>query len=386
MRKTKKIHLWIPELFSSKGGIQVFSGFFLQAIQQLYPQANLNIFVKNDTTAILQKNIHQDPNRTTPVKFHGTGTTKSPLRTILFALTLTIAAITQKPDLVIMTHLNFAPIALFLKKIIGIKYVAIAHGVEAWNIQNPMLTKSLQNADLILAVSNYTRDRLYQEQSLTAEKVGILHNTFDADHWQIAPKPQHLLAKYKLQPDQKIILTVSRLIASEQYKGYDRLLEAMPAIRQVIPDVHYLIVGKGSDGDRIEQIISQNGLQDCVTLTGFVPDAELCDYYNLCDLFAMPSKREGFGIVYLEALACGKPVLAGNLDGAIDALCNGQIGVLVNPDDTEVIGKAIIDILLGRNENKIIYQPERLREESINAFGFIKFQKNIFSHLLKFLD
>ncbi|PZU98958.1 MAG: glycosyltransferase [Pseudanabaena sp.] len=315
--------------------------------------------------------------RLASIHFHGTGTTKSPLRTVIFALRLILSAIAQKPDLIIMTHLNFAPIALLLKKILGIKYVAIAHGVEAWDIENQLLKSALHNANLILAVSNYTRDRLYQEQNLALEKMAILHNTFDADNWKIAPKPQYLLTKYGLNPEQKVILTVSRLIKSEQYKGYDKLLEAMPAIRQVIPNVHYLIVGKGSDLDRLEQIIRQHDIQDCVTLAGFIPDEQLCDYYNLCDLFAMPSKREGFGIVYLEALACGKPALGGNLDGAIDALCDGKLGALVNPDNSEEIADTVINILLGDYHNKIIYQPQKLREESIDNFGFERFQKTI---------
>jgi len=385
MAKSKKIHLWIPELFASKGGIQVFSGFFLQAIQNLYPQADLEVFIKNDTEQIIQESVNKTITKNSDrlshkhshTHFYGAGTTKSPLRTLVFALRLIISAIAQKPDLIIMTHLNFAPIALLLKKLLGTKYVTICHGVEAWDIDSQLLKSALHNADLILAVSNYTRDRLCQEQDLASKKISILHNTFDADNWKIASKPEYLLAKYGLKPDQKIILTVARLIKSEQYKGYDRLLEAMPAIRKAIPDIHYLIVGKGSDRDRIEQIIKQNALQDCVTLAGFIPDAQLCDHYNLCDLFAMPSKREGFGIVYLEALACGKPALGGNLDGAIDALCDGKLGALVNPDDAEEIANTIIDILLGSYKNKIVYQPQKLREESINNFGFDRFQETI---------
>lgn len=391
MAKSRKIHLWIPELFTSKGGIQVFSGFFLQAIQNLYPQIDLEVFIKNDTNQIIQEHIgkittgNSDQNHLHTV-FHGTGTTKSPLRTIVFSLRLIMSAIAQKPDLIIMTHLNFAPIALLLKKLLGTKYVAIAHGVEAWDIENQLLRSGLHNADLILAVSNYTRDRLCQEQNLDPEKIDILHNTFDADHWKIAPKPEYLLTKYGLNPKQKVILTVSRLITSEQYKGYDRLLEAMPAIRQAIPDVHYVIVGKGSDRDRLAQIIKQKHIQDCVTLAGFIPDAQLCDYYNLCDLFAMPSKREGFGIVYLEALACGKPALGGNLDGAIDALCDGKLGALVNPDDSEEMTKTITGILLGNYQNKLIYQPQNLREASINNFGFDRFQETIGDRLRNFVS
>lgn len=184
-----------------------------------------------------------------------------------------------------------------------------------------------------------------------------------------------------MKPKQPVILTVARLAPSERYKGYDQIIQALPQIRQIIPDVHYIIVGKGNDTARIEQLIKQLGLQDCVSLAGFIPDEQLCDYYNLCHLFAMPSKGEGFGIVYLEALACGKPVLGGNQDAAIDALCHGKLGALVNPDDVLEIAHTIIEILLGKYNNSLMYQPQSLRQAVIDTFGFEQFQKTLAGYL-----
>ncbi|PZO37507.1 MAG: glycosyltransferase [Pseudanabaena frigida] len=382
MTKPTNIHLWIPELFLSKGGIQVFSGFLLEALKTLYPQANLSVALKNDTADLVDQNVESIDN----LQIYCSGKIASPFRTLFFALQLMRLAIAQKPKLVIITHLNFAPIAFILKKLIGTRYIAIAHGVEAWNIQNPLIKKSLHAANLILAVSHFTRDRLCQEQGLSPDKVGVLHNTFDPKNWEITTKPKYLLEKYRLRPEQKTILTVSRLVSSEQYKGYDHLLTAMPAICQTIPDVHYIIVGKGSDRDRIEKIIEQNNLKNYVTLAGFIPDEDLSDYYNLCDLFAMPSRREGFGIVYLEALACGKPVLGGNLDGAVDALCHGELGVLINPENPQEIAEAIIQILLSKHKNQLIYQPDLLRKKAILTFGIEKFQRTLSNYLSIFLD
>ncbi|MHC5729429.1 MAG: glycosyltransferase, partial [Nostoc sp.] len=162
--------------------------------------------------------------------------------------------------------------------------------------------------------------------------------------------------------------------------------QALPYIRQIIPDVHYIIVGKGNDKSRIKQMIVQLGLQNCVTLAGFVPDEQLCDYYNLCDVFAMPSKREGFGIVYLEALGCGKPVLGGNQDGAIDALCHGELGALVNPDNVEEIARTLVQILQGIYPNKLMYQPDILRQKVIDYFGFEQFQTTLAKYLDKHLQ
>jgi len=119
-----------------------------------------------------------------------------------------------------------------------------------------------------------------------------------------------------------------------------------------------------------------------VTLAGTVSDAELPDYYNLCDVFAMPSKGEGFGIVYLEALSCGKPVLAGNMDGSCDPLQHGQLGVLVNPDNTAEIAEALISILKRTYPLPILYRGDELRERTLKAFGPDRF----FSEVKYLLD
>ncbi|MUG94053.1 glycosyltransferase [Scytonema sp. UIC 10036] len=364
-------HLWFPNLFGYKGGIQVYTSFFLHALQNLYPQSQYDVFLKHDVQT--KPDISWLPQ----TRFHFAGAWSVQFRTALFAAQIINGGFQQRPNLVIATHLNFTVAAYWLKRLTGIPYWTVAHGIEAWNIKNSAIKTALHHADRILAVSNYTRDRLLAEQNLKPNKVCLLPNTFDSSHFQPAPKPAYLLAQHKLKPEQPVILTVARLAEVERYKGYDQVLKALPQIRHTIPDVHYIIVGKGDDRPRIEQLITQLDLQDCVTLAGFVADEQLCDYYNLCDVFAMPSKKEGFGIVYLEALACGKPVLAGNQDGATDALCHGELGALINPDDVEAIALTLIQILQGAYPNTLIYQPEALRQKVIEHFGFERFQQTL---------
>lgn len=371
-------HLWFPNIFEFKGGIQVYSAFLLEALQNLYPHSDYDILLKHDTRRL--PNVSFLGN----TKFHFCGTWPLPLRTSVFATQILGRGLWQRPSLVIATHLNFTPAAYWLKRLAGVPYWAVAHGVEAWNIERPALRKSLHHADKILAVSSYTRDRLLKEQNLAPTKISLLPNTFDASRFQIAPKPQYLLNRYGLSAEQPIILTVARLDASERYKGYDRILQALPEIRRTMPNVHYILVGKGTDRPRIEQLINQLSLQDCVTLTGFVPDDELCDHYNLSDVFAMPSIGDGFGIVYLEALACGKPTLGGNQDGAIDALCQGEVGVLVDPHDVGAIAKSIIQILQGTYPNPVIYQPEILRQKIIETYGIEVFKRTLAKYLVDF--
>lgn len=277
----KHIHIWFPNIFEFQGGIQVYSAFFLQALQYLYPNSKYNIFIKNDTCCLSNVSLIKD------TRFHFTGKWHLKLRTLAFATQILGYGIWQRPSLVIAAHIHFTIAAYLLKCLFGIPYWTIAHGLEAWNIQRPTLKLALQNADCILVGSNYTRDRLLKEQELDPNKVLVLANTFDANLWRIGTKPNVLLKRYALNHDQPIILTVARLSQSEQYKGYDKILAALPQIRQAIPNIHYILVGKGDDRPRIEELINKLQLQECVTLTGYVPDEELGDYYNLCDVFVM---------------------------------------------------------------------------------------------------
>lgn len=372
------IHLWLPNIFGLKGGIQVYSAVFLRVLENLHTKKHLNIFLKHDSPSSL--NLA----KLTSTKFHCTGTWLVSLRTFAFAAKIIKYGILQQPNLIIASHLNFTPVAYWLKRLTKIPYWVTVYGMEAWDVKNPSIQKALHNADRILSISGYTRDRLLKEQNLDPAKIFLLPCTFDASQFKIAPKPNYLLEKHNLKSEQPIILTVSRLAETERYKGYDQILKALPQIRQAIPNIHYIIVGKGSDKPRIEQLIAQLDLQDCVTLAGFIPDEQLCDYYNLCELFAMPSKREGFGIVYLEALACGKPCLGGNQDGAIDALCHGELGALVNPDDVEAIAKTTIQILEKNHPNPLLYCPEKLRQRVIDIYGFEQFQKALSQYLEDF--
>lgn len=378
--KPPHFHLWLPEIFGFKGGIQAYSAFFLEAIQSLYPQASYDVFLKHDP----------QPGGNSPylsqTRFHCTGKLPLSVRTPAFAATLVAQGLWQKPDLVIATHLNFTPAASWLKRIAGIPYWTAAHGFEAWDITDPARKAALCQADRVLAVSNFTRDRLLTQQNLDPQKVVLLADTFDLARFEIREKPQYLLARHGLNAEQPIILTVNRLASGESYRGYDLILAALPQIRQAIPDIHYIIVGKGSDRPRLERSIVEQQLQDCVTLAGFVPDSELCDYYNLCDLYAMPSKLEGFGIVYLEALACGKPVLGGDRDGAVDALCHGELGALVDPDDAGAIAQTIIQILQKTYPNPLMYQPAALRQKAIATYGPENFQRQLAQHLEAFFQ
>ena len=374
--KQTSIHLWVPNLFEFKGGIQVYLQDVLQALIDELPKFSLSIFDK------LDKHQHQERFKSKKISFFVSGNLPIFLQTLHFSVNLILRALINRPQLILCCHLNFAPVAYWLHRFTRIPYWILVYGVDAWWIQDKWKIKALHSADKIISISQYTRDRLVEEQGIHPDKMPLLPVTFDAGRFNIAPKPDYLLKRYGLEPQQPIILTVCRLARADRYKGYDQILQTLPEIRRYIPNVHYILVGQGDDYSRVEQLVKQLNLQDSVTLTGFVPDQELGDHYNLCDVFAMPSKGEGFGIVYLEALACGKPTLGGNKDGAIDALCQGELGALVDPDDLDAIAKTFIQILQGTYPNPLIYQPELLRQKVIDYFSVERFNKTL-SELIK---
>ncbi|MFM6010491.1 MAG: glycosyltransferase [Dolichospermum sp.] len=376
MSKIPKIHVWIPDVFEFKGGIQVYSAFFIQALEKILPNSDRHIFLKNDAKSTDDLQFNPD------TRFQFAGKWKSSwLHTPVFAFQVLLAALQERPDLIICGHINFSPVAFQILKLLKIPYWVIIHGIDAWNVKQTSKISALKAADKIISVSEYTSNHILPEQENFFENVYILPNTFDANKFTIQSKPQYLLDRYQLDKNQPIILTVTRLFGCDRYKGYDQIIQSLPIIRQQIPNIHYLLVGKGDDRDRVEAMIDAVNVRNCVTLTGFVSDEELGDHYNLCDVFAMPSKGEGFGIVYLEALACGKPTIGGNQDGAIDALCGGKLGSLVNPDSIEEIAQTIIQILQGTYPNSLIYQPQELREKVIDIFGFEKFQETLGKYL-----
>jgi glycosyltransferase involved in cell wall biosynthesis len=142
-----------------------------------------------------------------------------------------------------------------------------------------------------------------------------------------------------------VLLTMGRQSVSDRYKGTDRVIEALPELLREQPDLVFLIAGDGSDRPRLERLAREHGVTEAVRFVGWVPDRELPDLYRLADVFVMPSTAEGFGIVYLEAAASGVPVVASAAGGAPDALRDGLLGVLVDPEKPENLVRGIHEAL-----------------------------------------
>ncbi len=285
-------------------------------------------------------------------------------------------AVSFRPDIIICGHINFSPIVYFLSLFFNHKYIIITHGLEVWDIKSRVQLKALERAFLIVSVSNHTKGKILNQLPHLKGKIFLLPNSVDDKKFFIKEKPAYLLQRHALHKDEKMILTVARLSAAEKMKGYDKIIEAIPLIMREIPTIKYFLVGDGDDRVRIRRLIEKLGLDDRVTMVGHVGDDEIVSYYNLCDVFVMPSKSEGFGISFLEALACGKPVIGGNRDASIEPLLNGELGLLVNPDSVIEIAEATVRILKKKIQAHLL-DAEFLRRRVLEEYGLDKFKRNI---------
>lgn len=364
----RNLQLWVPELDVTKGGIQAYCHFFRTALLQNVRGIRLVTHSKLSGRA--------DP------AVHGCGHLPGWLRTPAFVGTLGLTALGPRPELVVVGHVNFLPVAHALHRLNGTRYVVLVYGVEAWDNRH---LKAMQAAEAVLSISRFTRDRVGAAMGASAPRLALQPCSFEAAQFHPAPKSAALLARYGLPAHAPVIFTFGRLAASEHYKGFDRIIAALPQIQRTVPDVRYLIGGTGDDRPRLEALAQAAGVADRVHFTGFIPAAELAAHYNLCDVFAMPSTGEGFGIVFLEAMACGKPVLAGNRDGSVDPLADGRFGALVDPLDPAQLAGALTQILQRRYEHPLMWRPEELRRQVVAEFGYATFAATLKEHLRRLL-
>lgn len=282
----------------------------------------------------------------------------------------------RQSDIVLLSHINLLVPGILIKLLKpSVKLVLIAHGIEVWNPLASWKRYLLNKVDLFIPVSHFTKDQMKALHRLPEDKFRVINNCLDPFLEQPLQKGKagFLLQRYGLQEEHTILLTVTRMADAEQYKGYDRVLEALPQLVAQYPNLRYLLVGKydAAEKQRIDAIIGSLGLQDTVIFTGFVADEELSLHFTLGDIFVMPSEKEGFGIVFIEAMFYGLPVIAGNADGSTDALCNGELGLLVDPADIPAIAGAIKKML----DDRTAYLPD---EEKLQShFGYRGYKQQL---------
>lgn len=272
-----------------------------------------------------------------------------------------------RPNVMICGHLHFSSVCFFLSTIFRTPYVLSLYGIEIISLKGWLARQSVEKAVQIVTISEYSRQLILDKFPEINPKIFMHPSSVNGDIYCIKEKNKSLLQKYQLE-QKPVILSLARLSTSE-FKGQDRVLKALPQVLQKVPHAMYLIVGGGEDL-RVNQILKEHPeLAKNVILTGPVSETDKVEFYNLADVYVLPSKFEGFGIVFIESLACGVPVIASDDYGCRASLLNGELGDLVPPDDISAIANAIIQRLVNQDVKKISFR-EQLREKTLQIYGY----------------
>jgi len=331
----KKVILFTLQTFSTTGGIQKMTRTLGHSLYRAATTNNWNF----ELWSAYDKQNDLMEQYLPAASFKGFG-----INRIGFVLKTISSSI--KPDVAILSHINLAIIGLIIKFINPkCRLWLVAHGIEVWRPLSFFKRLMLKHCDSVICVSNYTKQQMINRHKLSADKCIVLNNAIDP--FMRLPdtfaKPENLLQRYGLNDNDFIIFSLTRLASTEQYKGYDQVISVLGNLKSEFPQIKYMLSGKYDEQEyiRIKKLIAAHDLGEYVILTGFIDEAELTDHFLLADLFVLPSKKEGFGIVFIEALACGLPVICGNADGSIDAIRNGELGEAIDPDNLSELNNAI---------------------------------------------
>ena len=348
----------VPELYRVTGGVQVFSRRMIEALDQIYNRP-VPVISRNDRKPDCPAAFLTDR------KFTGCGNLPDGLR----RFAIMAASLINPAPFVVSTHPDFAPWLKLRRK----PFLSVAHGIDVWNIGGSKVADGLSAAKCILPVSHYTAERMAPWIPTPHPPLEIFPNTFDAARFLPATPAEPWRQNLNLPGDAVLMLSMCRVSKGEEGKGYHRLLELMPRLLEKHPKLHWVLGGKGDDLENVRNKAKHLGVDTHCRFPGFIPDNTLPDLYRSSDLFVLPSKKEGFGIVFLEAAATGLPVVAGNRDGSVDALANGALGLLVDPESNDEITAAI---------DRILSEPPRNRQELHNECK-IRFGKDAFRQRLE---
>jgi glycosyltransferase involved in cell wall biosynthesis len=279
--------------------------------------------------------------------------------------------LTRPVDLVLLGHVNYAPLGWLLKKLRPrSRYGVMLYGVDAWPRLPWLKRRALQQADFLISISDYTKQRAIAANDLAADAFYLLPNALEkVEVDQTNNTPQGLP-----QVGTKL-LSVCRLEESERYKGVDKVIEILPAVVKKVPNIQYVVVGGGTDLERHKKLAEQYGVADRVHFLGFLSEEALRACYRDCEVFVMPSAGEGFGFVFLEAMKYGKAIVAANSGGAPEVVKNRVTGRLVEYGNEDELAQALIDLCLDPAERARLGAAgyQRLQER----FTFAQFKKKL---------
>ncbi|MBV9866504.1 MAG: glycosyltransferase family 4 protein [Abitibacteriaceae bacterium] len=276
-----------------------------------------------------------------------------------------LAALMQRPTLVMVGHPNFAQLGHIIASLARAKLVVFLYGIDVWTPLSRSIQHAIQRANRVIAISQFTATQAVKVNPFALDRLHILHNCLD---------PQFHIENHCARQDTiTSILTVARMSLSERYKGHDCVIRAMPHLLVRFPELVYDVVGEGDGRPALEELAKQQGVAHAVRFHGAVSEEELAHRYSATSIYVMPSRFEGFGFVFLEAMAYGKPVIAGNQDASVEVVQHNQTGLLVDPTSVNEIAAAI-EYLLANPE--VRQHMGRQGAERVNKeFSFPRFRE-----------
>jgi len=303
----------LPNAFADGGGIAQYNRDWLAAVAADANVSEIRLCCLSASVEIKDSQVHAKIKK---IKTH-----QSKWR---FALSAMSEINAYRPDVIFCGHQGLLKLLPWLPKKNHWRLWLQLHGIEAWPIAVKKVRRVAASSALVTCVSRFTRMKALAWLNMPPEQIKVLPNTVNENFCFSTDIEQP--DNYS---DKKILLTVGRLSAAEQYKGQDKVIAALPDILRQEPAVLYLIAGSGDDEPRLRHLAETNGVSAQVKFLGQVENDKLPNLYRLADLYVMPSTGEGFGIAYLEAMAFGTPAIGLKVEGRIESLPNGQTGLFL---------------------------------------------------------
>lgn len=332
----KRVLVLLTDLFDTTGGIQTFNRALVKALDELAAQHgwSVTVLVLNDHGGSSVVKLYISSHQLKYIACTGN-------RRRFIVATLRAA---RRADVVIFGHVHFSPI-LFAVRVLrpSAKSYLTVYGIEAWKRLPSLQRMATLQMQRILSISAWTANRMQDQNHVSPKHFSILPCSLDPlfKRYGLTLRSREALGL----PKGKMLLSVARLDASERYKKIDLVIEAMPSVLNEVPDAFYVVVGDGSDRERLEALARKIDVASQVRFTGRIADELLPSYYQTCDLFALPSLKEGFGIVFLEAMYHEKPCVGAKAGGVEEVIANELTGLLVDPVDREAFVRAVVRIL-----------------------------------------
>lgn len=303
-----KILALVTEAFGGGGGISQYNRDLLTAIAMLDETESVLVlprFGRNGACPVSVQQLSPQPGR---------------LHYIRAALKW---ARKLRPDVIFCGHIFMLPLAILIGAMIQRPVWLQIHGIDAWKRPSRLNDWLVTRVTLVTSVSRHTRRRFLSWARIAPARVRVLPNTVSE---RFQPVDREQIRRALGIENRQVLLTIGRLAASEAYKGHDRVLRCLPELQRRFPRLLYLIAGSGDDQLRLEELAKQLKVAKSARFLGQVANEKLVELYSAADLFVMPSTGEGFGIAFLEAMACGTPALGLKGDGSGDPLRDGELG------------------------------------------------------------